>query len=129
MASFSTVKGKMERNGTQTSYICRMELGERYLMRQPWFIWYLHTTKQALSKAQVKTHTHKKLTYFPEPYTTELSLKKWKDSRITAVPGQFIFWSQSMSPVTLQQASVMCISIYQRVAVSETHTNHKKVLF
>lgn len=75
MASFSTVKRKMERNGTQISYIFRMELGERYLMRQPRFIWYLHTTKQALTKAQVKTHTHKKLTYFPEPYTTELRLK------------------------------------------------------
>lgn len=68
MASFSTVKRKMERNGTQTSYVFRMELGERYLMRQPRFIWYLHTTKQALSKAQVKTHIHKKLTDFPEPY-------------------------------------------------------------
>lgn len=44
-------------------------------MKQPQFTWYPHTT--SLPKAELNSHTHKKLTCspFPGPYTTESYLK------------------------------------------------------
>lgn len=70
MASFSTAKRKMNRYRTQASYISN-EIRRKVVNENSHNLHGTFTTQTGLSKAQVKTHTHKKLTYFPGPYTTE----------------------------------------------------------
>lgn len=54
-----------------------MELGERYLSNENSHNLHVTFTPQKrLTKSPIKnSHAHKKLTYFPGPYTTESSLK------------------------------------------------------
>lgn len=101
-------------------------------MQHPQLTWYLYTMKQAYQNYKWEPLTHKKLNFNFLSRIKGLKLLnhvwKWRDTRITAVHGQFIFWSQSMSPVTLQQVSVICISINWRAAISETRPAIKAVV-
>lgn len=54
-----------------------MELGERYLSNENSHNFHdTFTPQKRLTKSPIKnSHTHKKLTYFPGPYSTESFLK------------------------------------------------------